>query len=109
VPSNPSNLLQNVAKPNQKLPGGECHLAKVAEIRTGRFGSRPFGNLEKTRSGRRGRHRENCFSASVLIQFISSASFGSSRIVWSSGRRLIWDRPINPHDSVPSFVVRIAN
>ena len=56
---------------NRKLPVGGRGPAEVAEIRTGRFGSRPFGNLEKTRSGRQ---RENRFSASSLIEFIRSAS-----------------------------------
>jgi len=35
---------------NRKCPVSECRLAEVAEIRTGRFESCPFGNLEKTRS-----------------------------------------------------------
>jgi len=66
---------------NRKLPRGECWLAEVVKIRTGRFGSRHFWNLEKTHSGR---PRENRFSASQLIRIIRSASFGSSWIVPSS-------------------------
>jgi len=69
--SDPLNLLQNVARSNRKLPGGECWLTEVAEIRTGHFESRHFWNLEKMRSGRQ---RENRFSASSLTEFIRSAS-----------------------------------
>jgi len=50
--TDPSNLLQNVASPIRKLPDGEFPATKVAEIREGRFGSRHFRNLEKTRSAR---------------------------------------------------------
>ena len=42
--SDPSNLLQKVARSNQKLPGGECWLTEVADIQTGRFKSRHFWN-----------------------------------------------------------------
>jgi len=56
---------------NRKCPVGECWLAEVAKTRTGRFESRPFGKLEKTRSGRPSEKR---FSASSLIETIRYAS-----------------------------------
>jgi len=52
VASDPSNLLQKIARPIRKLSGGEFPATKVAEIREGRFGSRHFWNLEKMRSDR---------------------------------------------------------
>jgi len=76
---------------NRKLPVGGHGPVEVAEIRMGRFGSRPFGNLEKTCSGW---PRENRFSASLLIQFIRSASFGIAAVGMSDGygdRKVYYD------------------
>ena len=69
--SDSSNLLEKVARSKSKVTSRWAWSGRSAEIRMGRFGSRPFGNLEKTRSGWQ---RENHFSASSLIEFIRSAS-----------------------------------
>ena len=89
MPIDPSNLLQKVARPIRKLPGGEFPARKVAEIREGRFGSRHFRNLEKTRSNW---IWKNHFSASLMIQFTSSASSrGSTATTTGMLTKSLWE------------------
>ena len=102
APSDPSNLLQNVARPIRKLPGGEFPATKVAEIRQGRFGSRHFRNLEKTRSDR---IRKNRFSASPLIRFTSSASSRGSSGGSDRPHGLAGSRARSPARRIPAWDV----
>jgi len=77
------------------LSGGEFPAAKVAEIREGRFGSRHFRNLEKTRSDRGRVEPHFCIANDSVYKFCIGRAAAADRpdgLAGSRGRwRILWD------------------